>query len=366
MIDSEELKSSYPEKYKQYDELGKLLVQAISKILQDENIKVHAIYHRAKDLDSLIGKIASKDNKYSTLEEITDLSGLRVITYLESDVEKVEKILRTHLIIDESNSVDKRRKEANEFGYKSLHLVSTLQENWLSNPIYKSCRGLKSEIQIRSILQHAWAEIEHDLGYKSTEPVPYDLKRGFNRLAAGLESADIEFDRLVKLKEEYKKKINYELTTTTTTKPPTKLKIPIDSLSLSVLIDENPAIQEAQQILTQEFGIKLIGTIDLRYTISKLKYLGIEDIQILNDLLIQKKEPLKNFTRLLYKRRGDKRQFLLKQSPLDYFLHYLASARDRQYLDEYITYGSEGNNGKVKEVTDFIKLHNDADNGLEV
>lgn len=369
MINLVDLSTSYPEKAEKYDNYGALLKQAIENILKEENVRVHAIHYRVKKLDSLVEKIASKADKYSTLEDVTDLCGLRIITYLESDVDKVNEILRTHLVIDENNSVDKRKKEADEFGYKSLHLVVTLPNDWLKSPIYKPCKDLKAEIQIRSILQHAWAEIEHDLGYKSNEPVPYDLKRGFNRLAAGLESADAEFDRLVKLKEEYKQTVNHELTTsttttTTTTAAPSTTKIPINSLSLSVLIDENQAIKEAQQILIEEFGVTLFNQTSFEHTISKLQYLEVKDVQSLGELLNQNKEQLKNFTRLLYKRRTDKRKILLKQSPLDYFLHYLASSRDRSYLDGYKKYGSVNDKDNVKEVTDFIQLYKDANSGL--
>ena len=57
----------------------------------------------------------------------------------------------------------------------------------------KAFEGLKCEIQIRSVLQHAWAEIEHDLGYKSELTIPKEVRRSFSRLAGLLELGDKEF-----------------------------------------------------------------------------------------------------------------------------------------------------------------------------
>ena len=57
----------------------------------------------------------------------------------------------------------------------------------------RSPQPVKLEIQIRSILQHAWAEIEHDLCYKNSTPLPRKIKRRMYRLAGVLELADKEF-----------------------------------------------------------------------------------------------------------------------------------------------------------------------------
>ena len=78
----------------------------------------------------------------------------------------------------------------------SMHYVVSIHQNRLKFTEYKSYTNLKIEIQIRSILQHGWAEIEHDLGYKGAKGIPDEFKRDFNRISALLETADNEFDRL--------------------------------------------------------------------------------------------------------------------------------------------------------------------------
>ncbi len=80
-----------------------------------------------------------------------------------------------------------------------MHYIVSLSQARLELAEYQRLSDQKCEVQIRSILQHAWAEIEHDLGYKSPTAVPRVIRRRFSRLAGLLEIADEEF---VKVREE--------------------------------------------------------------------------------------------------------------------------------------------------------------------
>ena len=122
---------------------------------------------------------------------------MRIITYFSNDVDKIANIIRKEFKIDELNSIDKRDPDdPTKFGYVSLHYVVSLRNNRTNLPEAKKFKGLKIEIQIRTILQHAWAEIEHDLGYKSEKDIPKKIKRQFSRLASHIELADEEFIRI--------------------------------------------------------------------------------------------------------------------------------------------------------------------------
>ena len=97
-------------------------------------------------------------------------------------------------MIDEENSIDKGKLlDPDRFGYLSLHYVVSFLPSRLSLTEYRNFAEYKAEIQIRSILQHTWAEIEHDLGYKTKLAVPREVQRQFSRLAGLLELADDEF-----------------------------------------------------------------------------------------------------------------------------------------------------------------------------
>jgi hypothetical protein len=129
-----------------------------------------------------------------SLDEVTDLSGVRITTYFEDDVDRVVGILVDEFLIDSVNSVDKRvLLDPDRFGYLSTHHVAQLNPGRCAYPEYRRFAGLQFEIQTRSILQHAWAEIEHDLGYKSMLEVPRPIRPRFSRLSGLLELADSEF-----------------------------------------------------------------------------------------------------------------------------------------------------------------------------
>jgi len=146
-------------------------------------LKVHSVTMRLKERESLSRKLARPDRTYAHLWDVTDVVGLRVITYFEDGVDRVGEIVEARLPVDFVHSVDKRGAHRG-FGYRSLHYVCRLP----GLPAAVRC-----EIQVRTMLEHAWAEIEHDLGYKSAEVVPAVVRRRLERLAGLLELADQEF-----------------------------------------------------------------------------------------------------------------------------------------------------------------------------
>lgn len=180
-----------------YEAYSKKIADLIFTILSDNPIQFHAINSRTKTLSSLEKKIARFDKSYNLLEDITDLSGVRIVTYFEIDIEKVKEIIYTEFLVDEAKSIDKRAiVPERTFGYQSLHLIVSLKSPRSELTDYKKFSGLFCEIQIRTILQHAWAEIEHDIGYKNKFNLPQNLNRRFGKLSALLEIADDEFSRL--------------------------------------------------------------------------------------------------------------------------------------------------------------------------
>ena len=154
----------------------------------DEGLKVHSVTLRIKSRASLAAKLARPDRSYGSLWSVTDLIGLRVIVYFEAAVDTIGKLLEAHLPIDFAHSIDKRRRDSGTFGYRSLHYVCRAEAPAAELPAEASF-----EVQVRTVLEHAWAEIEHDLGYKSGAAVPATVQRRLHRLAGLLELADQEF-----------------------------------------------------------------------------------------------------------------------------------------------------------------------------
>jgi len=193
------------------DEFGDTTYNLIKSLLSNSNIKPHQISFRIKDKVSLQNKIIRKDFKYNKLNEITDLLGIRIITFFEDEIDIVAKILESEFEIDWQNSIDKRRVDADRFGYRSLHFVVSHKKSRTKLTEYSNFKELKCELQIRSILQHSWAEIEHDIGYKGEGEIPESAKRTFYRVAALLEQADIEFVKLKKEINEFEGEIKNEI-----------------------------------------------------------------------------------------------------------------------------------------------------------
>lgn len=191
--------AQYEKCYPFYEELTARLQALLAVLLKKQNLHIHSIAGRTKSKHSLEQKIIGANYKYRDLSEVTDLTGIRIITYYEDEVDQVAAFIRAHFSIDEENSVDKRKNLApDRFGYLSLHLIVNLppQNGALPKETGIEGQGCKFEIQIRSVLQHAWAEIEHDLAYKNKERETYESRRSFSRLAGLLELADQEFKKM--------------------------------------------------------------------------------------------------------------------------------------------------------------------------
>jgi hypothetical protein len=138
--------------------------------------------------------------------ELRDILGFRAICYFSSNVDIVAEKIANYFRVDWSRSKDKRKLiDARSFGYLSIHFICALPEE---NGEFSD---LWFEIQIRTILQHSWAEIEHDLGYKAEIEVPRDIRRSFSRAASLLETTDIIFSQIKQDLEEYKSKVKQSI-----------------------------------------------------------------------------------------------------------------------------------------------------------
>ena len=100
------------------------------------------------------------------------------------------------MLTSDRNGISRALLQEERFGYQSEHYLVKLKNNRTELPEYSLHRGLIAEIQVRTILQHAWAEIEHDIQYKSSITIPNTIRRRFMALAGVLEIADREFQAI--------------------------------------------------------------------------------------------------------------------------------------------------------------------------
>lgn len=188
-----------------HSDLNKLKDKAlalIKDVLTEHEGDIFAYEARVKKRESLEEKLERKNGKYQDLDDLTDIVGIRIITYYTDHAEKIAEVLKGKFDFDAENSEDKLTKlEHNEFGYRSIHLVLSLGEERANLHEYASIAAIRFEVQIRSNLQHAWANTEHGMGYKDSGAVPKELRRKLYSLAGIFEIADNEFIEIRKRNE---------------------------------------------------------------------------------------------------------------------------------------------------------------------
>ena len=169
----------------------------VRALFDEAGIVVASIESRVKEEKSLAGKLEMKGAKYGSLADITDIFGMRIITFYVDDVDKVASVVERLFEIDWDNSVDKRKlHEVDRFGYMSLHYICR-------HPDFP----FRFEVQMRTILQHAWANMNHDTGYKLDVEVPMEYMRNMNRLAGMLELVDEQFSRIRTEINDYRRQV---------------------------------------------------------------------------------------------------------------------------------------------------------------
>jgi ppGpp synthetase/RelA/SpoT-type nucleotidyltranferase len=205
----DDLKDFYSQNIGKYRVAAEKIEGLINEILKNANIPVHRVNSRVKTLDSYLKKAGGKGYK-DPKNEITDSIGLRIITYVLKDMETVSSAIEK-----EFNIVEKKDKSeelgSEKMGYRSIHYIAAINDKRKELPEYTACKDCVFEIQIRTILQHTWAEIEHDKNYKYSGVLPNEIKRNLNRLSVLLEIADNEFNTTSQEIDKYIENVKNEM-----------------------------------------------------------------------------------------------------------------------------------------------------------
>jgi putative GTP pyrophosphokinase len=188
----------YSNRREWYKSLTERLESLVHDLIDEAHIDVVKIEARTKDVSSFVNKIiAPKGARFENpLAEITDLVGVRIITYYLDEVVVIGEIIKREFEVDPAVSVDKASAEPDRFGYRSVHYIVKPSASRRQLPEWRPYADVWTEIQVRTALQHAWSAVNHKLDYKSTTEAPLELRRRLNRLSALFELADEQFSQL--------------------------------------------------------------------------------------------------------------------------------------------------------------------------
>ena len=260
----QDAKKWYDQERPVYETLAIKLKNLVQELLEIENINYWMVETRAKSLESFEEKFKLK--KCTNPRDIEDLTGMRIIGYVISDVDKICSLLMNNFDVDKSKIEDKSDTlGTDKVGYRSRHFIATLSKQRTSLGEFKKFEGIRFEIQVRTILQHAWAEIEHDRNYKYGGVLPSEIQRCFNLLAGSLELVDDQFEQLSNRIEKY----SADVVAMTKTG---NLNIPINSMSVI-------------QYLSQKFGdLITITSLNNEQSFFMIDELDSMEIEYLSDL----------------------------------------------------------------------------------
>jgi ppGpp synthetase/RelA/SpoT-type nucleotidyltranferase len=175
-------------------------LELLTSVLDDAGINYLSVTGRTKSVVSFAAtamrEVDGEPAYADPLEEITDQIGLRVITYLGDDVRAAVDLLSDQFDVLDDRDLGQETAERGHWGYASRHLLITPTST--PEPPHENLAGLRASVQVRTVLQHAWAEFEHDIRYKGTVPLEHsaDLDRRFTLAAGLLELADREFSAI--------------------------------------------------------------------------------------------------------------------------------------------------------------------------
>lgn len=191
-----------------HQRLTESVVTIIENLLKSEEVDYLAVSGRTKKKTSALEKIKRKGYR-NPEKSMTDLSGVRIILYFESDVEKASKIIEEAFHVDKENSLNQDDlMSADQIGYRSVHFVCELGDVRAKLPEFSGLAKLKFEFQVRTVLQHAWAELAHDRNYKFSGSLPKKLERQLYLYAGMLEIADRGFDEVSKQIDQYMESVD--------------------------------------------------------------------------------------------------------------------------------------------------------------
>jgi putative GTP pyrophosphokinase len=315
-----EIIKGFLEQREDYEQLCAEIAYILKKRLIEENVEYSTVSNRAKSLKSFLGKISRK-NYSDPIKDITDFAGVRVVYLYQHDLAAIEAIIKKEFSIIER--VDKlNEKGTDKFGYGAIHFIVKIGKN-SSGARYDSLKNLVCEIQVRTVLQDAWAIIDHHLAYKSESDVPSNLQRKLNSLAGLFETADNQFESIRQERSKY-------------------LKVVAKSANTDAFLDNELNLDTFEAYLKWKFPEYETKYFERQVSIvfNQISKAGLNSLKALDKIVEKRKFKLEQLEQMLIERFGSG-FFMGNKMSSSLYVSFLLSIENDKYLDIAGTYPGE-------------------------
>lgn len=204
----------YERERDRYEKLANAVYEICLDIVNNKLTVRATVHRRTKDPRSLKNKITKNKQKYQDVEDffknISDLAGVRITTYRESDRGKVVQEIESRFTKDPNKTDITEIKDKLEAGrhYRATHCQVVLSEDSLDGS-NANLRNTTCEIQVCSLLAHVFNEVEHDLQYKELNGELSDAEKSLlDQIGFLTKAGDISIEQLLQATENRHKNAN--------------------------------------------------------------------------------------------------------------------------------------------------------------
>lgn len=246
--------NEYRKSFALWSDFADRLKNLLSELLKAKGIDFHIVEARPKGIDSVKEKLTRPGKNYDGPSiKFPDLCGARIVLYDQTGLAKTSSLIDEEFDVDSESSTNKSDNLAvDQFGYLSIHKIIKLASSRRSMTEWQRFGDMHAEIQIRTVLQHAWASVSHKIQYKRESEIPFSIRRRLVRLAGLFELADDEFLALraldITVREEIDKKIEDN-----------QNDIRLDLVSIESWVEKSPAVKEIEKIFQKHSEIVRVG-----------------------------------------------------------------------------------------------------------
>ncbi|PIE54558.1 MAG: hypothetical protein CSA35_05130 [Dethiosulfovibrio peptidovorans] len=195
----EEWGIQYIERYSIYQEFVRRMKNLIQDLIEREGVNVYALNGWAKSPEKFLKDLSGSRTSLPAdpFKDISDLATVKILLYFPSDVAMVEKTIQEEFLIDLPRSTtSKDLEDPDLFGYRSIVYDVSLKSDRSGLKEWEKYRDLKLHVQVRTMLQEAWAAISPEIAGVTDAVTKGKLKRKLSRVSALLEEADEDFHYL--------------------------------------------------------------------------------------------------------------------------------------------------------------------------